>query len=132
MVIYHGTANGLGWWFGARWFGIFIPLSNNSLSEIDPRNPNHRAPNHEFTFKWHGTVRKKSPEKRMTWTWAPDCFRFQDPDKWYGDAAMLTSSWDPLLAMLTQLKTQGFFQIYKRSRFFPVTFLGGLSDHFRA
>ena len=41
----------------------------------------------------------------MTWTWAPDCFRFQDPDKWYGDAAMLTSSWDPLLAMLTQLKT---------------------------
>ena len=34
-----------------------------------------------------------------------DCVRFQDPDKWYGDAAMLTSSWDLLLAMPTQLKT---------------------------
>ena len=36
-------------WFGARWFGIRIGVSPSNSPFIfgDPRNPNHRAPNHQ-------------------------------------------------------------------------------------
>ena len=36
--------------FRAQWFGIQIGVPP-SLSQGDPRNPNHRAPNHQLTFR---------------------------------------------------------------------------------
>ena len=51
------------WWFGARWFGI--PPTNNPFHRGDPRNPNHRAPNHQFTIAWSNTPEKMMP--KMTW-----------------------------------------------------------------
>ena len=46
------STNGLGWWFGARWFGILgIPLSNNPFHKgilgIQTTNPNH-----QLTISW--------------------------------------------------------------------------------
>ena len=38
-----------------RWFGILgLPISNNPFHSGDPRNPNHRAPDHQLTIRWIG------------------------------------------------------------------------------
>ena len=34
------------------WDSNGVPLSNNPLHKGDPRNPNHRAPNHQLTITW--------------------------------------------------------------------------------
>ena len=51
-------------WFGSRWFGIRIrvPLSNNPFHfrESFPE-PNHQAPNHQFTINWW------LPSGELTW-----------------------------------------------------------------
>ena len=48
-------------WFGALCFGILeIPLSKNPFHKGDPRHPNHRAPNHQLTIRWIGTLLKET------------------------------------------------------------------------
>ena len=42
----------INWWFGLLVWIFGIPLYKGFLLSGTPRIPNHRAPNHQFTFGW--------------------------------------------------------------------------------
>ena len=47
-------------WGPVLWDSMGAP-KYQSLSQGDPRNPNHRAPNHQFSMRWNYIVHKVSP-----------------------------------------------------------------------